>query len=131
MNAKPNRSRSSKSTIDVSERVRKRPDPKNWGMDELMSLREAVELHWPQGSPLTVASLRIAIRDGKLPVCNIAGKHLLTRRCLVELTRGERLVVGKQVASDRVEDERVPVGGMTKAEARAWLDEHARKRPAT
>ena len=43
-----------------------------------MTLAEAVELFWPEG-PLTLASLRTAVRDGRLPVAVIAGKHLTTK----------------------------------------------------
>lgn len=68
-------------------RVEVRPDPRSWDMDELMTLKEAVDLHWPQG-PITVPTLRTAIRDGKLAFCEIAGKFFLTRRLLLGLSVG-------------------------------------------
>ncbi|WP_145987210.1 hypothetical protein [Bradyrhizobium sp. UASWS1016] len=71
------------------ERVIERPTPESWGMDELMSLAEAVELHWPDG-PISVRTLRTAIRDGQLPVCVIATKFFVTRRCLSELAVGTK-----------------------------------------
>ena len=46
------------------DRISLRPDPASWGDDELMSLAEAARLFWPDG-PLTLASLRTAVRDGE------------------------------------------------------------------
>lgn len=66
-------------------RVARRPDPAQWDLDELMTLPEAVALFWPDG-PLTVRSLRTAIRDRRLPVSVVAGKHLVTRRALTEMS---------------------------------------------
>lgn len=74
----------------MSARVAVRPDPKSWDMDELMTLKEAVDLHWPDG-PLTIPTLRTAIRDGKLPVCSVAGKFFLTRRALLALSEAEMM----------------------------------------
>jgi len=50
-----------------------------------MTLPEAVALFWPDG-PLTVRSLRTAIRDRRLPVSVVAGKHLVTKRALAEMS---------------------------------------------
>jgi hypothetical protein len=60
------------------ERVRARPDPGQWGDDELMSLGEAAALFWPDG-PLTTTSLRTAVRDRRLDVAEIAGKILTNK----------------------------------------------------
>lgn len=65
-------------------RIAQRPHPDQWGEDELMTLGEACELFWPNG-PLTVASLRTAVRDGQLAIARIAGKHLTTKRALMAL----------------------------------------------
>ena len=73
-----------------SRRVQAKPDPENWALDELMTLTEAVELHWPDG-PLTVASLRTAIKSRQLGVCIIAGKFFVTRRLLLSLSVGQLL----------------------------------------
>jgi hypothetical protein len=74
------------------ERVRARPDPGQWGDDELMSLAEAAALFWPHG-PLTTTSLRTAVRDRRLDVAEIAGKiltnKLAIRRMCVCGPRGE------------------------------------------
>lgn len=66
-------------------RVVRRPDPALWDTDELMTLSEATALFWPDG-PLTVRSLRTAIRDRRLPVSVIAGKHFVTKRALAEMS---------------------------------------------
>lgn len=63
-------------------RVALRPDPAQWDEDELMTLNEAAVLFWPMG-PLTTASLRTAVRDGKLEVAEIAGR-LLTNKSSVK-----------------------------------------------
>ncbi len=67
-------------------RVAARPDPGQWLDDELMTLREAASLHWPQG-PLTARSLRTAAEAGQLPVTMVARKLLTTRRALKEMSR--------------------------------------------
>ncbi|HEY8162849.1 MAG TPA: hypothetical protein VIF34_11360 [Methylocystis sp.] len=66
-------------------RVAARPDPALWGEDELLTLREASALFWPQG-PLTERSLRTAVRDGRLPVSMVARKLLTTPKALRELS---------------------------------------------
>lgn len=78
-----------------SDRVLARPSPELWDLDELMSLPEAVRLFWPDG-PLTVNSLRVAIRDGTLPVAIVAGKHLTTRRAVLEMSACRPLVGGRE-----------------------------------
>jgi hypothetical protein len=70
-------------------RVAARPDPKDWGEDELLSFAEAASLLWPDG-PLTASSLRTAYRAGELEVTVIARKLLVTRRALAEMTAAAR-----------------------------------------
>ena len=72
---------SSKLTV---ERVLERPLPEQWAEDELMTLAEAARLHWPRG-PLTEETLRTAVRDGRLPVSEIARKLFVTKAALREL----------------------------------------------
>lgn len=71
--------------MNTSARIKARPDPNNWDMDEVMTLPEAAELFWPQG-PLTTNSLRVAVRDGVLPVTVVAGKFLTTRRAVLTMS---------------------------------------------
>ena len=95
-------------------RVETRPDPRSWEMDELMTLKEAVELHWPDG-PLTVPTLRTAIRDGRLAVCEVAGKFFVTRRLLLGLSVGQVINPARELKTP--EPQRA--GRMSEAEARA------------
>lgn len=74
-------------------RVAARPDPKDWGEDELMTLPEAAALLWPEG-PLTTHSLRVAVRDGVLAVAVVAGRYLTTRKAIAEMSSCRRLGVG-------------------------------------
>ena len=62
----------------VLPRIAARPDPDQWGDDELLTLPEAAALFWPLG-PLSVSSLRTAIKDGQLAYTEIAGKFLTTK----------------------------------------------------
>lgn len=66
-------------------RVARRPSPDEWSDDELMTLFEAAALFWPEG-PLTVTSLRTAVRDEKLAVAEIAGKLLTTKTAIAEMS---------------------------------------------
>jgi hypothetical protein len=63
------------------ERVRARPDPDQWGENELMTLAEAAALFWP-GGLLTTTSLRTAVRDRRLDVAEIAGKILTNKQAI-------------------------------------------------
>ncbi len=65
-------------------RVLERPDPQSWAEDELMTLAEAALLFWPSG-PLSEETLRTAVRDGRLPVSEIARKLFTTKRALTAL----------------------------------------------
>lgn len=62
-------------------RIRDRPHADLWGEDELLTLREAAALLWPDG-PLTTRSLRTAVHPGQLATVTIARKMLTTRRHL-------------------------------------------------
>jgi hypothetical protein len=70
-------------------RVAARPDPKDWGEDELLSFAEAAALLWPDG-PLTASSLRTAYRGGELEVTLIARKLLVTKAALGQMTANAR-----------------------------------------
>lgn len=61
----------------VANRVQKRPHPDQWGDSEYMTLKEAVAVFWPDG-PLTVASLRTEIANGRLAPASVAGKFFVT-----------------------------------------------------
>jgi len=65
-------------------RVLERTDPAQWSDDELMTLAEAARLFWPSG-PLSEETLRPAVRDGRLPVSEIARKLFTTKRALSAL----------------------------------------------
>ena len=68
----------------LPRRVAARPDPAQWGDDELLTLAEAAALFWPQG-PLTGSSLRTAYRAGTLRVAIIARKILVTKKGLKDM----------------------------------------------
>lgn len=65
-----------------SFRVDQRPSPDT--DFEMLSLDQAAAIFWPNG-PLTVASLRTAVRDGILDVAEIAGKVLTNRAALARM----------------------------------------------
>ncbi len=67
-----------------TERIIERPSPDEWDADELLTLAEAARLFWPKG-PITEETLRTAVRDGRLPVSEIARKLFTTKRALAEL----------------------------------------------
>lgn len=62
---------------DPLARVRLRPTPADWADDDQMTLREAVAVFWPIG-PLTIASLRTEIANGRLTPGVVAGKQFIT-----------------------------------------------------
>jgi hypothetical protein len=76
-------------TTNRPRRVAARPDPKDWGADELMTFAEAAALMWPSG-PLTASSLRTAYRAGELEVVMIARKMLVTKASLAAMTENAR-----------------------------------------
>jgi len=65
-------------------RVQARPNPEDWREEELMTLPEAAALFWPDG-PLTIHSLRVAVRDGALAVAVVAGRYLTNRKSIAEM----------------------------------------------
>jgi hypothetical protein len=62
-------------------RVKRRPNPENWGPDEPMTLIEAVAVFFPDG-PLTLSSFRTEIAAERLEVARVAGKDLITPRAI-------------------------------------------------
>jgi hypothetical protein len=115
--AKANPSKRSGARAPDLRRVRQRPDPESWGLDELLTIPEAALLHWPQG-PLTVTSLRTAIRDGQLAVAVIAGKFFTTRRHLSSATACKVLEKSDADLAPKGPEDRT----LTKAEARQLFD---------
>jgi hypothetical protein len=67
--------------IDKLARAKARPDPAQWGEDEVMTLIEAVAVFFPQG-PLTLSSFRTAATAGILKIAKVAGKDLTTPRAI-------------------------------------------------
>lgn len=70
----------------ASARIAQRPRPELWDPDELMTLAEAAAVFFPDG-PLSLSSLRTAIRDGDLAITRVAGKILTTPRAIKEMTK--------------------------------------------
>jgi len=98
------------------DRVAQRPDPAEWGEDELMTLAEAARLHWPDG-PITERTLRTAVRDGRLPISRFAGKFFVTRRALAALSNCEPTPASRpsresEVATSGFEDDLAAVRRM-------------------
>ena len=67
--------------------VAARPDPSQWAPDEPLSLHEAAALFFPDGEPLSLTSLRNAVREGKLGIAVVAGKFLTTPAAIQEMLR--------------------------------------------
>lgn len=110
-------------TLPECPRVAERPKARDWDMDEIMTLAEAVRLHWPKG-PLTVPSLRHAIKTGTLPVCVVAGKHFVTRRGLLSLSHGMTLNGEKSTIAPAGLGKRSSSSArMSREEARRWVAE--------
>jgi hypothetical protein len=65
------------STKRTPPRVAARPDPRDWGEDELLTLPETAALFWPDG-PLTTHSV-------------VAGRYMTTRRAVSEMSKCARL----------------------------------------
>ncbi|MET3694838.1 hypothetical protein [Methylobacterium goesingense] len=90
--------------LRIPPRVAARPSQIEWDDDELLTLPEAAALMWPNG-PLTVSSLRTAVRDGQLQVVVVAGKILTNRAALRKMgTCGDLAPAGvgrRQAVSDR------------------------------
>lgn len=64
-----------------NKRVDKRPVLEQWSYDELMTLREAAQVAFPDGL-ISEKGLRTAVRDRTLGVVIVAGKIYTTRRAL-------------------------------------------------
>jgi len=75
-----------KRKIDKLARVRARPDPAQWGEDEVMTLVEAAAVFFPHG-PLTLSSLRRAACAGTLEIAKVAGKDLTTPHAIRKLVK--------------------------------------------
>lgn len=60
----------------------------------MLTLPEAASLFWPEG-PLTVTSLRTAVRDGLLDVTCIARKLLTTKAAIRRMTVCDAAIVAK------------------------------------
>ena len=71
------------------DRISERPGPSEWGEDELLTLAEAARLFWP-GGPITVTTLRTAVRQGDLDVVVLAGKFFTTPAGIRAMGRGRR-----------------------------------------
>src|ERR1700754_3942805 len=69
---------------DKLARARARPDPAQWGEDEVMTLVEAAVVFFPHG-PLTLSSLRRAAAAGTLEIAKVAGKDLTAPRAIRKL----------------------------------------------
>ncbi len=74
----------------ANDRVTARPDPSQWRDDEIMTLREAAALFWPDG-PFSERTLRTAVRDGRLPISQVARKFFVTKASLRVLSVCEPL----------------------------------------
>jgi hypothetical protein len=97
-------------------RVAGRPDPAQWGEDELMSLTEAAHLFWPQG-PIRPASLRTAQRDGQLAVARIAGKVLTTRGAVEAMIKNTLRATARPTRS-RTRSSAAPASGRSELRAK-------------
>ncbi|MET4149081.1 MULTISPECIES: hypothetical protein [unclassified Bradyrhizobium] len=101
-------------------RVEKRPSPDQWSAVEIMTLDEAAHLMWPDG-PLTVTSLRTAVRDRQLDIVRVAGKILTCRAAL------ERMLACTSPPSDVPAAEPAPARSGSIAEMqRRYLDRFAK-----
>src|ERR1700754_5322526 len=69
---------------DKLARARARPDPAQWGEDEVMTLVEAAVVFFPNGL-LTLSSLRRAGAAGTLEIAKVVGKDLTTPRAIRKL----------------------------------------------
>lgn len=78
---------------DLPPRIAARPNPNDWGEDDLMTLAEAAALFWPDG-PISERTLRTAVRDGRLPISVLAGKFFVTKVALRRLSECEPIADG-------------------------------------
>ncbi|QOZ06668.1 hypothetical protein [Bradyrhizobium sp. CCBAU 51765] len=89
----------------IPERVRARPCPSLWSDDELLTLPEVVALFWPDGAPITLTTLRTAVKDGDLPIAKIAGKFFTTKAAIYRMTTPRPLAAADIVAAARAQPE--------------------------
>jgi hypothetical protein len=75
-----------KRNTDKLARAKARPDPPQWGEDEVMTLVEAAAVFFPEG-PLTLSSLRKAAAAGILEIAKVAGKDLTTPSAIRKLVK--------------------------------------------
>jgi hypothetical protein len=75
-----------KRKIEKLARAKARPDPTQWGEDEVMTLVEAATVFFPQG-PLSLSSLRTAAAAGTLEIAKVVGKDLPTPRAIRKLVK--------------------------------------------
>jgi hypothetical protein len=66
-----------KRNTDKLARAKARPDPAQWGEDEVMTLLEAAAVFFPEG-PLTLSSLRRAAAAWIIEKAKVMGKELTT-----------------------------------------------------
>lgn len=99
-------------------RVEQRADPASWDPHELMTLREAVQLFFPDG-PLTLSGLRTAARDGDLAVRRIAGKMLTTKESVLAMGKCAREAPSD---ADVLPTSAMPSKPLSRTEARALLE---------
>ena len=78
-----------KRNTDKLARAKARPDPAQWGEDEVMTLVEAAAVFFPEG-PLTLSSLRRAAAAGTLEIAKVVGKDLTTPRAIRKLVKPSR-----------------------------------------
>jgi hypothetical protein len=70
----------------IPPRVAQRSDAGLWSPTEMMSLAEAAALFFPDGYPLSLNSLRTAVRDNQLAVVVIGNKFLTNKASIIAMT---------------------------------------------
>lgn len=107
-------------------RVAERPQPRDWGNDEIVTLKEIIAVFYPNG-PLAISSLRSEIRRGGLPNVKVRSKYLLTPaqlRGLFEPSKHQCHVDQRAQGSTYVK------AAQTRSQTRSELSETDRKRSA-
>lgn len=69
-----------------ADRVKLRPNPEDWGARDLITLREAVRIFWPNG-PFTIRSLRTAVGQNALGTIKRNRRLFTTREAIEAWTR--------------------------------------------
>src|ERR1700741_462859 len=75
-----------KRKTDKLDRAKARPNPAQWGEDEVMPPIEAAVVFFPHG-PLTLSSLRRAATAGTLEIAKVARKDLTTPHAIRKLVK--------------------------------------------